>query len=171
VNYLPLPQQFDSNEWFVILSIVVSFSLLFLLPRRFPLSISILILSFSIFIARSVDEILAGPKVNFYDVIDSGKYELFDVISYAMYAPSAYFFIYFFDKFKFKGFYLFFYIVSFSLIGWGFEWVCEKFGVFTYIQWQLKYSLAVYLVVQPLTLLFYQLISQSHQKSVRINKS
>jgi hypothetical protein len=167
MNYLPLPQQFDENEWFIIVSIVTSFAFIYFLPRRFPTSISILTLSFSIFIARVTDELLAGPKVDFYDVIDSGKYELFDIISYAMYAPFAYVFVYIFDRYNLKGMKLFFYIVGFSLIGWGVEWVSAYFHVFTYKEWKFSYSLAVYLIIQPITLLFFILIKNAHKKSVK----
>jgi hypothetical protein len=166
MNYLPLPEQFDMNEWFIIISIVVSYTIMFLLPKRFPFSVSILMLLFAIFVARTTDEVLAGPNVDLYNVIDSGKYELFDLISYAMYAPFAYFFVYFFDLLKPRGFYLFLYIVSFSLIGWGFEWISAKFQIFTYIEWKFIFSLAVYLVIQPLTLLFFHLVNSVHKESL-----
>ncbi|OZM58157.1 hypothetical protein CIB95_00845 [Lottiidibacillus patelloidae] len=166
MNYLPLPQQFDQNEWFIIISIILSYTFIYFLPHRFPTSISILVMFFSVFVARVVDELLAGPKVDFYDVIDSGKYELFDIISYMMYAPFAYLLVYFFDKFQLRGLLLFFYIVAFSLFGWGFEWISEHFHLFTYNEWKFSYSLAVYLIIQPITLLFFILISNSHKKCI-----
>jgi hypothetical protein len=118
------------------------------------------------FVARTIDELLAGPNLNLYDVVDSGKYELFDIISYAMYAPFAYFFIYVIDKYQIRGFYLFLYISISSLLGLGFEAICEILELFTYIEWKLSYSLAAYLIFQPATLLFYKLISYSHQKAI-----
>jgi hypothetical protein len=171
MSLLPLPKQFDQNEWFIIISIGVLVLLLIFLPKRFPTSITILLITFSMAIARVVDHLLAGPSINFYDVLDSGKYELFDLLCYVPYAPFAYIFVYIYDHWKIEGLYTCFYILIFSLIGIGFEWLSTTplIDFFKYHNWKIVYSLPIYLVIQPITLWFYHLIKKFHDNSLKKN--
>jgi hypothetical protein len=168
VSILPLPKQFDQNEWFILISLAVLVLLLIFLPKRFPTSITTLILVFSMAIARVVDHLLAGPSINFYDVLDSGKYELFDILCYVPYAPFAYIFVYLYDKWKIKGINTTLYILLFSLIGIGTEWLTTTplIDFFKYHNWNIFYSLPIYLVVQPLTLMFYHFIKKVHHDAL-----
>jgi hypothetical protein len=169
VSILPLPKQFDQNEWFILISLAVLVLLLIFLPKRFPTSITTLILVFSMAIARVVDHLLAGPSINLYDVLDSGKYELFDILCYVPYAPFAYIFVYMYDYWKIKGIYTSLYVVIISLIGIGFEWLTTTplIDFFKYHNWNVIYSLPIYLAIQPITLLFYHLINKFHYDSLK----
>lgn len=165
---MPLPKSFDQNELFLIITLSITITFMSILPRRFPLSISILLCMFASTVARICDHILAGQTLDLYDVMDTNKYELFDFISYFLYIPFAYFFVYFYDKWKIKGFYLFLYIVICSIGGVAFEWLSHYFHVIEYKWWKLYYSLPVYLIVQPATLIFYEFINKAKKSTVLV---
>lgn len=169
MSLLPLPKQFDQNEWFIIISFGVLVLLLIFIPKKFPTSITILLITFSMAVARVIDHLLAGPSINFYDVLDSGKYELFDILCYVPYAPFAYIFVYMYDYWKIKGIYTSLYILIVSLFGIGFEWLTTTplIDFFKYHNWKIIYSLPIYLAIQPITLLFYHLIIKFHDHSIK----
>jgi hypothetical protein len=159
---MPLPQEFDQNEWFLIIALIISFTLILFLPRRFPLSITILIMLFSITVARLSDHLLAGPNIDLYNLMDTGKYDLFDLFLYFLYAPFGYLFVYLYEKLNIKGFWILLYIIICSIAGTMIEGLCVLFDVFNYKGWKLSYSFCFYLAVQALTLLFYHYIKRSH---------
>lgn len=163
---MPLPKSFDQNEWYLIIALFITYIFVLILPRRFPKSITILIFLFASTVARVSDHILAGPNLDLYDVMDTTKFELFDLISYFLYAPFAYFFVYFYDKWNIKGFFLFLYIIVCSFGGVSFEWLSHYFHVIEYKWWKLLYSLTVYLIVQPVTLIFYEFINKANKSKV-----
>jgi hypothetical protein len=161
---LPLPEKFDENEWLIIATLVGGIFLYKLLPKRFPTSMTLLIVLFSSFYARTLDHILASPLMDFYDVMDSPAYELFGVFSYFMYSPFAYLFIYLYDKFNIQGMKTALYVFGFSVVGIGYEWIAVKLGVFTYKEWEFAYSFTVYLFVQYTTILFFEYIKRNYHK-------
>lgn len=159
---LQLPKSFDGNEWFIIIAITLSYSLILWLPKRFPLGLTILLLLFGSTIARIYDHLLSSPDLNLYHIMDSSKYELFDVISYFLYAPFSYLYVYLYERLNVRGLWILLYIVISSIIGTLFEGVNALFHVFNYHGWKLTYSFSVYLFVQALTLLFYHMVKQAH---------
>src|SRR5690606_35321245 len=102
--------------------------------------------------------LLAGPTIDVYNITDTGRYDLFDLITYTLYAPFAYIFVYIFDRFNIKGYWILLYVVIASLLGTLYEWVCVVFDVFSYKDWNIKYSHRFYLYTQPLTPLFFRYI-------------
>lgn len=118
-------------------------------------------------IARLFDHLLSSPDLNFYNLMDTDKYELFDIIAYCLYAPFSYFFIYFFEKFHIRGVGIFLYILVWSLFGMMFEGISVIFHFFNYHGWKLAYSFGVYLITQLLTLLLYRLLMHVHQRETR----
>lgn len=166
---ISLPRKFDQNEWVVIACLIFLILILKILPKRFPLSITILILAFSIAVSRVVDHLIAGPSIDFYDVMDTGKYELFDFLCYIPYALFAYIFVYLYDKWNIKGIGIMLYILGFSLFGVAFEWLAATpyIHFFNYKKWNMLYSLGIYLFIQPCTLLFYRYIKNVWQHSLR----
>lgn len=160
---MPLPQKFDQNEWFLIISILISYSIILFLPRRFPLGITILLMFFGSVVARLSDHFLASPKLDLYNLMDTPNYDLFDLVTYLLYAPFSYLFIYFYDKWKVKGLWNLLYILLCTAAGTLYEWVCKVFHLFTYKGWHLSYSFTIYLIVQCLALLFYHLVKRNYQ--------
>ncbi|WP_413306807.1 hypothetical protein AA0X95_06445 [Bacillus sp. 1P10SD] len=159
---MPLPQHFDENEWFVLSCIVVSYSIVRFLPKRFPRIISVLLMLFGPIVARMSDHFLASPKLDLYNLMDTPNYDLFDLFTYVLYAPFSYLFIYFYDRWNVKGAGLLFYLFLWTVVSAIFEWIHKLFHVFTYHNWKLSYSFTVYLVVQCLELLFYYLLIRTY---------
>lgn len=168
MNFLPFPREFDQNEWYIIISAIILVLLLYKLPKRFPVSVTVLLLLFTMSTARVTDHLLAGPHKDFYDIMDTGKYELFDLFSYIPYAPFGYLFIYLYDRFQLKGLLLVLYIIFCSIGGVLFErMVSTSFIEFLqYKNWSPYYSLPVYLTVQPMTILFFKLEKSIHERSL-----
>lgn len=171
MSFLPLPKDFDLNEWYIILSALALVFLLYKLPKRFPASITLLLLLFTAAASRVTDHLLAGPHQDLYDIMDTSKYELFDLFSYITYVPFSYVFIYIYDKYQLKGLKLTFYILTFSLGGVLFELLisADLIDFLHYKIWTPYMSWPVYLTVQPLTILFFELTKQLHDKSAGVS--
>jgi len=157
-----LPTEFDQNEWFVLIWLIISYTVAVLLPKKFPLSVTILIMLYGSTVGRVCDHFLAGPEIDLYKIMDTKNYDLFDLFTYFLYAPFSYFFIYIYEWFEINGGKTLYYLIVSSTAGAGFEWLSKEFGVFTYNDWKLIYSLTVYLFVQCLTLLLYNRIKREY---------
>ncbi|KRE55921.1 hypothetical protein ASL11_34885 [Paenibacillus sp. Soil750] len=142
------PERFDINEWFTLISLAVLLTVAILLPKRFsPLSI-IVYTVFTVFISQTVDSLIAVKPFDLYDVNDSSKYEVMDIVIYYFnYPPFTYIFLWFYDKWKLKGIYRNLYIIGFSLISVFFEWLAHLCHVFIYKGWKLWYSPFIYIVI------------------------
>jgi hypothetical protein len=129
-----------------------------MLPKRFPpVSITVFVV-FTVFISQSVDSLIAVKPFDLYDVSDSSKYEVMDIVIYYLNYPSlAYIYLYFYDKWNVKGMYRILYIIGFSLISVFFEWIALLCHVFTYKGWKLWYSPFVYIAVYILYILMFHL--------------
>lgn len=84
---MPLPVQFDQNEWFVIIALIISYSIIIYLPKKIPFSIFVLISVYALVIARMYDHTIESPTVDYYDIMDTTKYDLFDLLLYLLYPP------------------------------------------------------------------------------------
>jgi hypothetical protein len=170
---MPFPEVFDQNEWFVLIVLFLSLVIVYLLPKRMPLSITVLIMIYSFTVARLSDHLLSSPKIDLYNIMDTEKYEFFDLILYLLYAPFGYFFVYIYEKIRVRGYWTVVYILLWSSFGSLFEWVSVYFNIFTYKEWELKYSFTVYVFTQTLTLLLFNYLRKQHQcntENADINK-
>jgi hypothetical protein len=151
--------RFDSNEIFVILSILITYFIFYLIPRRLDREIVFLLFVWGIAVANLMDFTIGGGMFDYYDIMDSPRYEPFDFISLFMYAPFSFFFIYLYEHWKIKGLAIGIYIVAWSIFSLGFEWLLLFFKVITYkngyIMWV---SFIIYLLAQSMTILFYRWI-------------
>lgn len=159
-----LPEEFDSNEWFVIISLIIATLMILLLPKKLPLSISILMILFGSTVGRLTDRFLAAPNWDLYDIMDTGKYDLFDFLTYVLFGLFAYLFAYLFENMNIRRLNLLFFVLICAILGTIFEYVSLYFHVFEYKSWEINYSFNVYLVVQALTLFFYSHIKNVHKK-------
>lgn len=156
--FYPL-EKFDGNEWFIIISLVLVFTIVLLLPKRFPALVVVFTMLFNVFLGQTVDYILAVPPYDLYDINDSKKYELFDCLLYfVLYPPTAYLVIYLYAKWKLNGVYLIAYILICAGITTGLEWLADLFHVFKYNQWKIIYSFPVYIAVFGLNILVLQFV-------------
>lgn len=145
---LPLPERFDANEIFIIISSLLTLVLLFLFPRRVSVVTIHVIWTFNIYLALLAD-ITIGIKPNdFYFTIDHEKHELFDIFLHFFTYPSIpYFVVNFYQQYKPKSLNLLVYIIFCAGVAIALEWISVKFHVFTYTGWKLSLSFMVYLVV------------------------
>ncbi len=128
------------------------------LPKRFPQEITPLIVLLSISFPKIIDHSMAVKPFNYYDLTDTAKYELFDVILYGVYPGFGYLLLYLADYFDLKGIQLVLYFVGWTIFAVGFEYFLVHFHVFVYTGWKIIYSLPIYVVVIHLTYLFYKFI-------------
>jgi hypothetical protein len=146
MKILAMPEQFNSNEWCLILSMIAVFAYIFWLPRRFPHTLTIVIVLFSLSLEKAADLILEYPPYSLYYLNDKPEYELFDLITCFLYPASGYLFLYYYDKWNIRNFKNFYYIVGWSIFAVLFEWITVITGVFVYQGWTLFYSFPVYLI-------------------------
>lgn len=162
---LPLPVQFDQNEWFIILNCLFGYLWVVFVPRRYPHAISIMVVLFTVTVAVIMDHTIATPPLDMYDINDLEKYESTDVITYFMYSPYGLLSVYLYDKFNPKGLYFTTYVIMWSLLAVGFEWLAYIYNVFKYNGWTLYYSFSFYLFATTLHLKFFQFILRYYRET------
>lgn len=156
---IPLPMKFDENEWFIMISILILYIMVFLMPHPFPSTITILIFLSGGLLGIVADIILGVPPYDLYDANDSPKFDLFDMILWTiLYPPFGYILLYAYEKYKFTGFKTACYILICSILSLGVEWTAVQTHVFHYKGWTIWYSFPVYLTVISLFLLFYRFL-------------
>lgn len=154
-------RSFNLNEWFIYGFMVMSVACCLLLPRRFPVSVVVLLAYFSFSVGLTADHTISVGAVDLYDVNESGAYELLDFITYLLYAPMAYLFVYFYDRWNVRGLWSVGYLAVWSLFAVGFEELTVLAGIFHYKGYRLLYSFPIYFAVQGITLLLYRLLLRS----------
>ncbi len=158
MNTIYYDYQFNQNELFILAILFITITVIFLLPKRFPLSLSIMYFLVGVFLGTLFDHTISIEPFDYYDVNDSSNFELFDFISYIMYGPFTYLIIYFYDKLKIKGYMNIIYIIFFTCFGIVMEWICVKMGIFHYKNgYQIFFSIPIYLFVNSLYLIYYHL--------------
>jgi len=151
---------FGGNDIYIILFIILSYSAYFLLPRLFSKNIDIFLLFlFGIVNATLLDNTIGAHIYDYYDIMDGKHYTLMDVLVYFLYGPFAYFFIYFYKKLKIHSFYTVLYVLLWTSLSLGVDWVNVKMGVFTFKNgYGDFFSIPIYLSSQTILLLFYHYI-------------
>lgn len=162
--FLYLPKQFDENEWFTIIGMVLCV-LLLRLPKRMPTEVSYLIVLLSLAIPNIIDHSIAAiSPYDAYQLNDSEKYELFDILLSVVYVPFGYLCVYFYVWFRPKKMKIVLYILCWAIFAICFEYVDLRLHVFTYHGWSLVYSFPIYLLVISLILLYYEFLFFQHKK-------
>ncbi|MCT2537139.1 hypothetical protein NC661_05790 [Aquibacillus koreensis] len=155
---LYFPEKFDINEWTILITVVFNIGIFLFMRKRIPKEITPLIVLLSISFPQVMDHSMGVKPFNYYDLTDSNKYELFDVILYGAYPAFGYLFVYFLDYLNLKGKKLVLYFLSWALFSVVFELLLVKLHVYVYNGWKIYYSLPVYLVVLSLTFLLYKFL-------------
>lgn len=159
------PVQFDGNEWFIILAAILNFMILFRLPRTFKVIEIVIIWIFNYFLAEFADFSIAVPPLDFYDFNDWPEYEYFDLVLYVfIYPPAAYLMLYYYHKWKLRGWPLAVYILMWAFITTGLEGAAAIFHVFTYKKWKLIYSFPAYVLIYGLNILVFRFVSKQLEK-------
>jgi hypothetical protein len=150
---------FNENEWFVIAIIVIGGIAVLVFPKRFTPTQTAFNLMIGVVIGLMLDHTIALPPFDYYDVGDEAQYLAFYIFSYVMYSPFGYFFIYFFERLKIRGFKTLLYIAIWTSMGILIEWLSVNVGVFHYKNgYKLIYSVPVYLFVESIHLGIYYML-------------
>jgi hypothetical protein len=155
---------FDINEWYVILCVIILSLIVVLLPKIFSLLEGIAHYSYGIFIGMFFDHTVSVSPWDFYDVNDTSKYQLLDFLSYIMYGPYSYFFIYLYVKLNIRGFMNIVYVVLWACFSILMERIALKIDLFHYEKGYSTYwSIPIYLTAQTLQIVFYHVIQYKNK--------
>lgn len=158
---MTLWESFDKNEIYILIMLVVAYTAFFLFPKKLPTNVTVLFLVWGLATSTLFDFTIGGGLMDFYRVNDLNEYELFDVLTYFLFAPFSYFFVYFYHRFSVNRKSFIFYVLGWSLAGLAMEWVSTVVEVIKYQNgYKLPYSLAVFLTVQTVTGLYYELLKK-----------
>ncbi|RIX60083.1 hypothetical protein D3P08_00370 [Paenibacillus nanensis] len=151
--------QFNGNELFVLGLIIAGFSMIWLLPKTFSPLQTIFNLMIGVTFGLIFDHTLHVPPFDLYDTGDSSKYEWFDILSYLMYSPFGYLFIYGVERLRINGITVIGYIALWTCFSILVEWLGEEVGLFHYKNgYKLLYSIPIYLVLQSIHLAAYRAV-------------
>ncbi|WP_274361355.1 hypothetical protein [Paenibacillus thermotolerans] len=161
-------KSFNLNEWVVIAMIVIGSLIVIFLPKRYTWDETAFNVLIGVFFGLLFDHTIGIPPFDYYDLGDEAKYQLFDVFSYAMYAPFGYLFIYVLEAFKLRGFAIVLYIAVWAGLGVMVEWVGTIVGIFHYKHgYKLLYSAPIYLIVESIHLgTFYMLFRTYYTRRI-----
>jgi hypothetical protein len=164
--------RFDSNEWFVLIMLLIFFTAVYLLPKRLPRSVMILGLVWGFASATLIDFTIGGGLMDFYKVNDSNRFELTDLLTYVMFAPFGYFFVYFYDLLKINKRTFLVYVLAWSAAGMAFQWLAAWMGMTHYQHgYRPAYNFGVFLTVQTVTGLYYEYLRKKKSNIRRTEKS
>ena len=149
---------FNWNEWIVLILITLGVITYFILPKIFSTSITVIMMLFGVVVGLMFDHTIAIQPIDYYDVGDESRYQIFDLFSYTMYAPFGYIYIYLYEKLNLpkKKYWLILYIILWSAVGIGVEWIGTISGIFHYKNgYKISYSFPIYLFVQTFQIWLY----------------
>jgi hypothetical protein len=157
--------QFDTNDIFIISSIVILYLLIFLLPKLFlKKSTSFLLIFYSITVASIFDNSIGAHIFDYYDIMDGKKYTIMDLVVYLVYGPFGYFFIYIYERYKIRGHWVLIYLLAWTFVSLLFEFLNVRLGVFTYKNgYKWYFSIPIYMYVQLLLFYLYKLIIKENK--------
>jgi hypothetical protein len=157
--------RWNANEWFVIGMLALGFTLIAVLPRRFPLEWSAVFTLYAIFTGLYLDHSISVIPVDYYDVNENSSYEVMDFMTYVMYGPFSYLFAYLHDRWKIKPSCDPLFVLGWALLSLGMEWVAVQAGVFHYKNgYRIFYSFPIYLLMTSLYLLFLHKVNGMRRK-------
>ena len=159
---LYLPVKFDANEWFLIISTALTWSLMFLLPKRLATITVITLWVFNYALAQTADFTIAVPPYDLYDVNDRPELEITDFLFYFFtYPPVSYFVVYIYSMLELSAKRLAAYLVLCGFITEMMEWSASRwFHVYKYKGWSPWYSAPVYIAVYLLNICIYRLMQR-----------
>lgn len=159
-------EHFDRNEWYVLIMLVLSFGAVILLPKRLPRHLLILSLVWGSASAMLMDFTIGGGLMDYYRVNDSNRLELTDLLTYLMFAPFGYFFIYFYEWLRIRKTTLVYYILAWTVVGFGVQAISEWMKMTEYQRgYKAEYNIPIFLVVQTITGLFYAYLKAHPEKT------
>ncbi|WDL95732.1 hypothetical protein [Alicyclobacillus sp. ALC3] len=148
--------QFNANEWYILVGLVIGFAIIFRLPKRFPRKVTWTFFMCGVYSGFFFDHSIGIEPVSFYDVNDRSTFELFDFISFWTYGPVSYLFFYIWDWLRWQFRTLPIYIFAWACIHLSLEWLGWSLGVFHYQHgYTIAYSFPIYLITLSLWSVLY----------------
>ncbi|MCO7125739.1 hypothetical protein NIE88_08145 [Sporolactobacillus shoreicorticis] len=155
---MPKDTAFNSNELFILISGIIAYVIIFLLPKRFTRQQTVTMLLIGIFISAFFDNTVCINPFNYYSVNDTPFVDFWDMLSFVMFGPFAYLFVYFYTGIGKNRSTYFFYISVWALISMFAEALAWHVGVYHYKNgYQLFFSLPIYLIVLTVTMVYYHI--------------
>lgn len=164
------------NTIFIIVCLVLSYGFISFLPSTLPRSVSILMMLFSLDMAKGLDTSIGVPPFDFYNTNIYPFFDIADWLTWCLYPVFGYLFVYYYHKLRIYGIMIPLYILICSLMGTVYEALNVYFDVFQYHQWRLSYSFCIYLMVQTLSIILFtrlkkKWLEQQNQLIRRINRN
>lgn len=154
-------RSFDENELMVIISLIVLSIAIWLMPKIFTFLEGAAHFLFGMGVGMFYDHTISVEPWDYYDVNDSSAYQFMDFLSYVMYGPYGYFFIYFYKKISVRGYWHLPYILIWSSFSMLMEWIGHKLGLFHYDKgYKMYWSLPIYLLAQTMQIIYYHIINR-----------
>ncbi|WP_308638550.1 hypothetical protein [Paenibacillus silvisoli] len=148
--------RFDANEWFIVGGLVIGLVWTIFLPKRFSRKHLFIYFMCGVYSGFFFDHSLGVLPVNFYDVNDRSSYQVMDFLSYLSYGTVSYLYFYTYDYLRLKPSRIPVFILVWSLISTGLEWLALLADVFHYQHgYKLAYSFPIYLIVQSCWIFLY----------------
>ncbi|MCC3375472.1 hypothetical protein [Cohnella sp. REN36] len=151
--------------WFNVVTLLAAYGLALRLPRAMPGSIAALVMIFSLTAAKGLDDTIGMKPYDWYDINVSSSIDFWDLVTWMIYPPVGYLFVYLFHVCRIRGLSIPVFLLLSALIGTGFEWLATVCGVFHYKGWSLRYSFLMYLVVQAATLAFFVVLKRQYHRT------
>lgn len=159
-------EKFNANEWFSIILLVVGFILVWRFKKRFSTKEVIFYMVYSYYMGMLFDHTIGIGPFDYYDVNDTSLYEFYDFLTYLMYAPYSYVFVYIYDYFKIKSSHAPVYILFWALGSTLLELIGDILGVYHYKNgYEIYYSFPIYLLILTPPICFYKLF---HSNKINI---
>lgn len=112
------------------------------------------------------DHTISVKPWDFYDVNDSSAYQVIDFLSYLMYGPYSYFFIYLFVKLRIKGVLIIVYILMWTFFSLLMEYIGLSLGMFHYEKgYKMYWSVPIYMSAQMAQIIFSHVIQRIQRKT------
>ncbi|RAP75610.1 hypothetical protein DL346_18690 [Paenibacillus montanisoli] len=140
----------------MIAGLCIGIALVIFLPKRFQRKHTFVYFMCGVYSGFFFDHSLSVQPVSFYDVNDRSSYQLIDFVSYISYGPISYLFFYTYDRLRPKPSQIAIFILIWSLVSTGLEWLAVCANVFHYrFGYKLAYSFPIYLIVQSCWIFLY----------------
>ena len=158
---------FSLNEISLIVMNVIGYLFMLFLPKKLSREVTCISVLAGLTTGLLFDFTIGGGILDFYKQNDTNHYELFDVFYYSLFAPSGYFFMYFYKVLRINKVTFIFYITVWSIIGIAVQWIFTLLHILTYQNnFQLSYSFPIFLLTQTLTGLYYVFITSNSDRKL-----
>lgn len=161
MNDVIYDDQFNANEWFIIISLLVGIIMVVILPKRFTKKTTGVFLMCGVFFGFFFDHTLSVIPFSFYDLNDHSHFELIDFVSHFMYGPYCYLFFYLYDLFRIKPRFSLLYLLIWLVLCISLERISLALGIYHFRRgYNTYYSLEIYMVVFLIWVAFYHVIKR-----------